>query len=196
MNSQSILPAGPGTVSSGAMRAGARTGGLSLHWKRLASTALVLAFVAMPLARLGSAHAAPPVAQPSGVIQTQETRADGVVAELTECRRADGVLTIKVRFRNTADKPGHLTFVNWNGSAADNPKFYVTAGSKKYFMLADADGVVLSTNSTSSSVEANLDPGKSYLWWAKYPAPPADIKKINFIMPVASPFEDVAITDK
>jgi hypothetical protein len=41
-----------------------------------------------------------------------------------------------------------------------------------------------------------LDPGKTYLWWAKYPAPPAEVKKINFMMPITSPFEDVPITDK
>jgi hypothetical protein len=46
------------------------------------------------------------------------------VAELTECRRSEGVLTIKIRFRNTSDKPGHLTFTSWNASALDNPKFY------------------------------------------------------------------------
>jgi len=138
----------------------------------------------------------PPAAQQAGVIQTQETNEAGVVGELTDCRRSEGVLTIKVRFRNTSNKQAHLTFTHWNASGQDNPKFYVTAGIKKYFMLTDTDGTVLSTNSTGNGVEANLDPGKIFLWWAKYPAPPADVKKINFMMPVTSPFEDVPITDK
>ncbi len=163
--------------------------------KRLAPTALI-AFVVMPLASLGSAVAATPAAQVSGVIQTQEANVEGVVGELTECRRAEGVLTIKVRFRNSATKPGHLTFTNWNASAQDNPKFYVTAGNKKYFMLADSDGTVLSSNAMGNGVDANLAPGQTYLWWAKYPAPPADVKKVNFMMPLTAPFEDVPITDK
>jgi len=140
--------------------------------------------------------AVPPAVQQAGVIQTQETNEAGVVGELTDCRRSEGVLTIKVRFRNTSNKQAHLTFTHWNASGQDNPKFYVTAGIKKYFMLTDTDGTVLSTNSTGNGVEANLDPGKIFLWWAKYPAPPADVKKINFMMPLTSPFEDVPITDK
>jgi len=139
---------------------------------------------------------APPAAEQTDVIQTQETNEEGVVGELTECRRSEGVLNIKVRFRNTSNKPGHLTFTHWNATALDNPKFYLTAGNKKYFMLTDADGTVLSSNSNGNGVDANLDPGKTYLWWAKYPAPPAEVKKINFMMPVTSPFEDVPITDK
>jgi hypothetical protein len=167
---------------------------------------VVFAFVVMPLALSGSADAAPPAAQPpaaqpsaaqsSDVIQTQDANVDGVVAELTGCRRSEGVLTIKVRFRNNSDKQRHLDFTHWNATAFDNPKFYVTAGNKKYFLLADSDGTVLSTNSTGNGVDATLDPGKTFLWWGKYPAPPADVKKINFMMPVATPFDDVPITDK
>jgi hypothetical protein len=195
MNTQPNRITNSTVVSPAATPAAARKGWFSLYWKWLTPTALI-AFVALPLAPLGSVYAAPPAAEQAGVIQTQETNAEGVVGELTDCRRSEGVLTIKVRFRNTSNKPEHLTFINWNASGADNPKFYVTAGNKKYFMLADADGTVLSTNSTGASVEANLAPGKTYLWWAKYPAPPTDVKKINFMMPVASPFEDVPITDK
>ncbi|MGA7634616.1 MAG: cytochrome c oxidase assembly factor Coa1 family protein [Terriglobales bacterium] len=140
---------------------------------------------------------APPAAEQAGVIQTQETNEEGVTGELIECRRSGGVLNIKVRFRNrdTSDKPAQVTFTHWN-DGNDNPKFYVTAGNKKYFMLTDADGTVLSSNSTGNGVTANLDPGKTYLWWAKYPAPPAEITKINLMMPVTPPFEDVPITDK
>jgi hypothetical protein len=179
--------------STGAKSAAACVRGWRLPGKGLALMALVA--VAMPLALCASAYGAPPAA-PAGVIQTQETNVEGLVGEIIECRRAEGVLTIKIRFRNNSDKPGHLVFTHWGATGADNPKFYVTAGAKKYFMLADSDGTALSTNSTGNGVDANLDPGKTFLWWAKYPAPPADVKKINLMTPVASPFEDVPITDK
>jgi hypothetical protein len=182
-------------VSTRAKSAAVCFRGWRLPWKKLAP--VVMLALAMPLALRDFAHAAPPAAQSANVIQTQDASVDGIVAELTACQRSEGVLTIKIRFRNTSDKPGSLTFTHWNASGQDNPKFYVTAGNKKYFMLADSDGTVLSTNSTSSNgVSADIAPGKTFLWWAKYPAPPADVKKINFIMPVASPFEDVPITDK
>jgi hypothetical protein len=153
---------------------------------------------ASPLANppASSPLTAPPAAEQAGVIQTQETNEEGVVGELIECRRSQGVLNIKVRFRNTSGKPAHLTFTHWNATALDHPKYYVTAGNKKYFMLADADGTVLSSNSAGNGVEANLDPGKTYLWWAKYPAPPAEVTKINLMMPITSPFEDAPIIDE
>jgi Cytochrome oxidase complex assembly protein 1 len=139
-----------------------------------------------------------PAAEQAGVIQTQETTSQGVVAELTDCRRKEGVLTIKVRFRNTSNKPANLTLTHYMASGVDNPKFYVTAGNKKYFILKDSEGTYLSSNSVSdvSGVEVKLEPGQTFLWWAKYPAPAADVKKINFMMPVTPPFEDVPITDK
>ena len=171
----------------------ARGGWFTRNWKGLALTSLIV-FLVLPLVLLGSVFAAPPAAEQAGVIQTQETNEEGVVGELIECRRSEGVLTIKIRFRNTSNKPAQVTFTHWNEN--DNPKFYVTAGNKKYFMLTDADGTVLSSNSTGNGVKVNLDPGKTYLWWAKYSAPSAEVKKINFMTPVTPPFEDVPVTDK
>ena len=135
-------------------------------------------------------------AEQAGVIQAQETTSQGVVAELTDCRRKEGVLTIKVRFRNTSNKPSNLTLTHYMKD--ENSRFYVTAGNKKYFILKDSEGTVLSSNSVNDSgtIEVKLEPGQTFLWWAKYPAPPADVKKINFMMPVTPPFEDVPITDK
>lgn len=163
-----------------------------------AATAPAAPQASQPSAPLPASAAlpAPSAAEQSSVIQTQDTNVEGVVGELTECQRSEGVLTVKVRFRNTSSKPGSLTFTHWNASGQDNPKFYVTAGDKKYFMLADSDGTVLSSNGTGNGVAADLDAGKTYLWWAKYPAPSAEAKKINFMTPLTAPFEDVPITDK
>jgi hypothetical protein len=141
-----------------------------------------------------TAFRAPPAAAQADVIQTQDTNLESVVGELIECRRHEGVLNIKVRFRNNSDKAASLTFVHWGAAGVDLPKFYVTAGNKKYFTLTDADGTVLSSN--SANADASLAPGKTYLWWGKYPAPPADVTMIDLMIPVTAPFEDVPITDK
>jgi hypothetical protein len=195
----------PTAASAGGSPAMVCMGRWRIPWTGRGTMALFALFV-VPLALSRSACGAPPATQPptaqpqaaqlSDVIQTQDANVDGVVAELTGCRRSEGVLTIKVRFRNNSDKQKHLDFTHWNATAFDNPKFYVTAGNKKYFLLADSDGTVLSTNSTGNGVDATLDPGKTFLWWGKYPAPPADVKKINFMMPVATPFDDIPISDK
>src|SRR5208283_3906195 len=110
----------PNAASPGARPAAARMGRRWFTREGLASIAL-FSFVVLPLAPCGSAYAQTPAAQPSNVIQTQDANAEGVVAELTECRRSEGVLTIKVRFRNTSAKPWHVTFVGWNASGQDNP---------------------------------------------------------------------------
>lgn len=193
MNTQAQISSSA-EVSSGATPAAAPKGWFSRNWKWLVPT-LVMFFFILPLALLESIFAAMPAAEQASVIQTQETNQEGLVAELTECRRSEGVLTIKVRFRNTSTKPSHLRFTNWN-APGDNEKFYVTADKKKYFMLKDSEGTYLSSNSASNPAELNLEPGQTFLWWAKYPAPSADVKKINFMMPVTPPFEDVPITDK
>jgi hypothetical protein len=143
----------------------ARKGWFSRNWKWLVPT-LVMFFFILPLAFLGSIFAAMPGTGQASVIQTQETNQEGLVAELTECRRSEGVLTIKVRFRNTSTKPSHLRFTNWN-APGDNEKFYVTADKKKYFMLKDSEGTYLSSNSASNPAELNLEPGQTFLWWAK-----------------------------
>ena len=194
MNTQPTRKTSSTAASPGATAAAARTGWFALYWKRLAPTALI-ALIVLSLMSLDSVYAAPPATEQAGVIQTQETNQEGLVAEFTECRRSEDVLTIKIRFRNTSTKPSHLTFTNWN-APGDNEKFYVTADKKKYFMLKDSEGTYLSSNSASNPAQLNLEPGQTFLWWAKYPAPTANVKKINFMMPVTPPFEDVPITDK
>jgi Cytochrome oxidase complex assembly protein 1 len=141
------------------------------------------------------AIAALPTSEQAGVIQTQETNSGGMVGELTECRRHEGVLTIKVRFRSTSNKRVSLKLTEWN-NGGDFEKFYVTAGNKKFFILKDTEGVYLTSLSASNGVVLQLDPGDTSLWWAKYPSPPVDVKKINFVTPVTPPFEDIPITDK
>ena len=131
----------------------------------------------------------------AGVIQSQDTNSSGIVGDLTEAKRSDGVLTVKIRFRNTGNQRSSVSFTEWN-APRDNEKFYVTAGEKKYFMLKDSDGTYLSTNSSQNGLTIQLNPGQTFTWWAKYPAPPAEATKFNFVTPVASPFEDVPITDK
>jgi hypothetical protein len=37
--------------------------------------------------------------------------------------------------------------------------------------------------------------GESYVWWAKYPAPPAEQKKISYFTPITHLFDNVPITD-
>lgn len=143
--------------------------------------------VVLGLAVPGAAQAQVPA------IQTQETNHAGVVAELTECRRSEGVLNLKVRLRNTG--ASQVSFSAIKNRAYDD--YYVVAGGKKYFVLRDTEKLPLATASDGfGSVSVHLDKGGSFLWWAKYPAPPPEVKKVNYVTPLGAPFEDVPISDR
>lgn len=133
-----------------------------------------------------------PVAAQTPPIQTQEANAAGVIAELMECKREDGVLTVRIRFRNTGDKAVDLHLVENRAYDA----YYVTAGSKKYFVLRDTEKNALAPAvSGFGSLSVQLNKGDLYNWWAKYPAPPADVKKISYYTPLTPPFDNVPVKD-
>lgn len=126
-------------------------------------------------------------------IQTQDLNTPGFVAELTEAKRSDGVLSLKVRLKNTGTKAERISIYTGRNSDA----FYVQAASKKYFMLADSEKVPLTPAWDGfGSLHVQVAPGAAYAWWAKYPAPPAGVKKFSFYWPLGAPFDDVPITDK
>jgi hypothetical protein len=126
-------------------------------------------------------------------LQTQETNTAGVAAELTECRRSEGVLSIRVRFRNTSE--AKVSFYAIDGRNYDS--YYVVAAGKKHFVLRDSEKTPLAPAATpGGSLGVELPKGGSFLWWAKYPAPPADVKKITYVTPLGAPFENVPISDQ
>ncbi|MCI0447057.1 hypothetical protein L0152_28110 [bacterium] len=149
---------------------------------------LTISLITILLPALSNAQGAGAEAKPSGPIQTQETEFQGVVAELTECKRKEGVLTVKVTFRNTGNEE---VFVNIETDHGKYEKIYVTGDSKKYFVLKDTEGESLAPKYISSTIKK----GEKILWWAKFPAPPSEVKTINLIFPKVLPFEDVSIKD-
>jgi hypothetical protein len=140
--------------------------------------------------------AASSAAPASDTIQSQDMNTAGVVGEVVQCKRAEGVLSIRVRLRNNSNKEAKVYVVD----NSEFEKVYVTAASKKYFILKDSEGTYLTPaadyNCGGRGVCAKLGPGDTYTWWAKFPAPPSDIKKLNLVTPAGPPFEDIPITDK
>jgi len=115
------------------------------------------------------------------------------MADVTECTRKDGVLSVKVRFRNTASEKKNLTLID----ARNYEKYYLTAASKKYFILKDSEGTYLTPEANGfGNLGVGLDPGGQYTWWAKYPAPPAEVKAVTLYTFVAPPLEDIPVSEK
>jgi hypothetical protein len=149
---------------------------------------------APPASTQTSAPAAAPqtAASSPAAIQSQDANQPGIVADVIQAKRAEGVLSVRVRFRNTSGKGTRLEII----ISRDYEKFYVTAAIKKYFILKDADGTYLTPNAAGNgNLGVDLEPGQAYTWWAKFPAPPDDVKKMTLITPITPPFEDVPISD-
>jgi hypothetical protein len=127
-------------------------------------------------------------------IQSQDINAPGFTADLIEAKRSDGMLSIKVRLKNTGAKATQIRIYEH----AKIEAFYVQAEGKKYFVLHDTEKEALATpaDAYDGTLSPSVAPGASFTWWAKFPAPPANIKKVSFYWPLGSPFDDVPITDK
>jgi Cytochrome oxidase complex assembly protein 1 len=136
-----------------------------------------------------------PAAPASDVIQSEDSNAPGTVGELIQCKRSEGVLSVKVRFHNTSGKAVEFDIFH-GGNDSEREKAFITAANKKYFLLKDSGGEYLTSQGEGGGLKVKLDPGQSFTWWAKFPAPPAEVKKINLMTPITPPFEDVPITDK
>ena len=149
----------------------------------VASAALVLGLA------LGASSALAQVAS----IQSQDTNTPGFTADLIEAKRGDGVLSIKVRLTNTGKAASKVSIRD----TRNYDKFYVQAEGKKYFVLRDTEKVpIAAAGDGSGTLDPKVAPGASFTWWAKYPAPPASVKKISFYWPLGAPFDDVPMTDK
>ena len=127
-------------------------------------------------------------------IKSQDINEPGFAADLIEAKRSDGVLSVKMRLKNTATKPASVKIYDHNKIDA----FYVQAEGKKYLVLRDSEKVPLATPSDTydGKLTATVAPGATFTWWAKYPAPPTNVKTFNFYWPLGAPFDDVPITNK
>lgn len=122
-------------------------------------------------------------------IQSQETNIAGVTADIVECKRAEGVLTLKLRFSGQVKEAFYVI------SGRNYDHYYLSAGTKKYLVLRDSEGTPLASPADGGgTVSAHLEKG-AFTFWAKYPAPPADVTKVNIYTPLTPPFDDVPVSD-
>ena len=130
---------------------------------------------------------------PPPIIQSAETRWDGVYADLLEVSRsATGELTVRFRYRNVGKSPA--AFPSLRNliplTMAVDPE-----GATVYGVLKDAGAASVSSSTTDPSTHAGrrVAPGASAVHWAKLQAPPEAVKRLTIIVPGAVPFEDVEV---
>jgi hypothetical protein len=118
----------------------------------------------------------------------QATDVDGVTAEILQCRRKAAALTVVLRFKNEGFERTEFSPL---GQQLNYDQYYLTVGMRKYFILRDSDDKAIA----KFIVRIELNPGESWTFWAKFPAPPPDVKAVEIYTPLTLPFEDVAIVD-
>jgi len=145
------------------------------HWRAASAAALVLA-----LAEVATA-------QPKAIASVDTNM--NARADLYECKRKQGVLTVKVRF--VATGKAHIDLPYQDTYVMD------VAAGKKYELLRDSDKKPLATTNQyyGDRVSANLDAGETYSAWWKFPAPPDATHQVTFVLPNSEPIEDVAVGD-
>ena len=154
--------------------------------------ALLLFFVLPIFVIIGSVFISLPIvplaiAQSDPVIQSQETNIPGTTAELIQCKRKKGVLTVKVRLKNISSNRVHIRWPN----VYNTTYLLDETNQKKYFPLKDVIG-----NCICSAENSYIEPNMSRTSWFKFPAPPQKVEEISIIIPLSAPFEDVHIKDK
>ena len=153
----------------------ARIGGAS---RRTASLSAVATLLAMSWR----------AARAEEAIASQKTFVEGVTAAVMQCRRQDGVLTIVMELYSTSDRQ---QMFNALGLSIDYDNLYVVAGQKKYLVLRDSEGKPIARADTF----VNLKRSETWIWWAKYPAPPDDITRIDYYTPLTLPFEGLPVSN-
>jgi len=160
----------------------------------------ITATAAAPPATLppAAAPAAAPVAAPAaaapaggGALAREDTKWQGVVAEVTEFRRKGNTLTGKVRFRNQGTTHADVAVLLAEVYVMD------AAAGKKYSVLKDENGAFIAalTPGWKDRWYDRISPGEEMVLWVKLPAPPPEVKAVTFQVPGVPPFDDLAIQD-
>ena len=153
-----------------------------------------------------SAAAAPPAAAPaaapapapaSAAVASADGEKSGIRVEVTELKRVSGgTISLKFTFINDSEKklgfgydfgdPDHQ--IKDHGSVG-GIMLLDPVGKKKYFVVRDSENTCLCSRGVhdiESKSRGNL--------WAKFPAPPEDVKKISVVIPHFGPMDDVPIS--
>jgi len=154
------------------------------HLQRLAHAILILTLCGSGL----TASAAPAAT----VLASADGQESGTRVEITQLKRSSGdTVTLNYVLVNDSDanlNTEDLMSAEQRGSS-DGVTLIDAAGKKKYLVVRDSDKNCL----CSMGIIHSLKPKSRVNLWAKFPAPPADLKKITVAIPHFQPMDDVPI---
>jgi hypothetical protein len=121
-------------------------------------------------------------------LAVEEMSSGDVEVSLLELKRASGdTVTAKWLFKNTGEDKKTIDHL-----MSDEYYLVDADAKKKYFCVKDTKNKwVAGNNSGYNYVE--IQPGKTFKMWAKFPAPPAATEKVAVHLEGVPPFEDVPL---
>jgi len=155
--------------------------------ERLCTRSARLWFAAcLVLPGLAVAEDAAPVA--AGASLGVEEHDSGAEVTLLELKRTSGdTVTVKWLYKNGGEEKKRI-----DPLISEDYYLVDAAAKKKYFVVKDSSGKeVAGTHRGYNHVE--IEPGKTYKMWAKFPAPPEATEKVTVYIMGVPPFEDVPI---
>ncbi len=141
-----------------------------------------------------SAPVFPASSSSNSALATTEGDVPGLKIAINELKRTSNTVTLKFTVYNGTD--GRVS----TQGVFDGDEYHRyrhlggvhlidTQSKKKYFVVTDSDGKVL-----SSTDFPDIAPRSQIMVWAKFPAPPDDVQKITVEIPHFVPLEDVPIS--
>lgn len=135
------------------------------------------------------------------VLAKEPYRLQGIEVSLLEVKRASGdTLNVYWRVSNHSSATQELVkcSTGWYckyqlaaGNWGDGIYIIDSANQKKHLVVRTDKKPVVSTSETPLSIE----PGSKINLWAKFPAPPLDVKKVSIYIPGVAPMEDIPISE-
>ena len=162
--------------------------------KAFALTLVLLAAVALGAA--APAAAAPQAAQP---IASAETNWPAVAIDLMSVERKGSVLTVKWAVRNHGSEQRDVRFAltgkevtTYVVDEESGTKYYALTDKEKHTVASMHEYIGGDTYGTSEYILA----GETRRYWAKFPAPPPEVKAVTLFFSKSEPFEEVPIADR
>lgn len=142
-----------------------------------------------------------PVAAAS--IGSAETNTPGISLDLVSLERKGAVLTVKWAVRNTnTDASTGKKQVKFGCMGPKSGTYLVDEESgTKYYVLTDKEGRSVASQheylgADVYGINENVEAGGTRRYWAKFPAPPPEVKVLTVFFDETEPFESAPITEK
>jgi hypothetical protein len=130
------------------------------------------------------------------LLATADGEAPGVSLEIHQLKASNGTVLLTFTIKNDGEKEFDPDSLNdtMTGKTPDYHSIsgvYLTdaANKKKYLVMYDTANQCLCSRGTQ-----NIHPKSSANLWAKFPAPPDNVKKVGITIPHFLPIEDVPIS--